>query len=627
MEHVRSFKEYISDRFYNEFCAAAGDIIDRDWDSFNITCYKLNRPGKPEIEDVTVEHVWVNDEPGSEIQFDCAVSVSLIIRDQDYHYDNEEEKIVWIMARCRGDLDKGLDDFDIFESCPYDGKNKQKKPLDDSLVPYIPEESLEQEAKEILENYYPEALHVPQYNEDPVWVDPSKLAERLGLTVVRTQIKEDCSVFGQIYFEPAVAEVYDAENEKATELRVQAGTILVDPNVFFLRNLGAFNNTVVHECVHWIKHKKAFALARLYNSNVTNISCEVVGGAETAFGGQATEFMEKQANQLAPRIQMPATPFKARANELIGRALFRTNAPHTIDIMEEVIDQLSIDFCVSRQAAKIRMVELGFEEATGTFTYVDDHYVRPHSFRKGTCRYNQTFTISARDAGIQRLLNPELRKLTENGDYLFIENHYVYNAPLYLQYSEDGALELTEYARAHMDECCLLFDMKITSSVGVSYHKICYLNREDSNVTFELTFHNGYENSPQQRQVEYREEQRKEEVRIRKQMTDDPVQCMDLVLKWRNSSYEKLGKIIGCSERTIRRMVHGETPPNKKMAVKICFILNLPPSVSGKLLNTLHCDLTLITEEEQWLDEALHVKYMEPLSAVKRYLAPYHIEL
>jgi transcriptional regulator with XRE-family HTH domain len=136
--------------------------------------------------------------------------------------------------------------------------------------------------------------------------------------------------------------------------------------------------------------------------------------------------------------------------------------------------------------------------------------------------------------------------------------------------------------------------------------------------------------TPKQRQAEYREEQqREEEVRIRRQMTDDPVQCMDLVLKWRNSSYEKLGEIIGCSDRTIRRMVRGETPPNKKMAVKICFILNLPPSVSGKLLNTLSTASlsAYYGSEDQWLDEALHVKYLEPLPAVERYLAPYHVEL
>jgi hypothetical protein len=67
-----------------------------------------------------------------------------------------------------------------------------------------------------------------------------------------------------------------------------------------------------------------------------------------------------------------------------------------------------------------------------------------------------------------------------------VDNHFVYNAPLYVGYNEDGKLELTDYARAHMDECCLAFDMEITSKVESTYHTACFLNREPSDVTLIL---------------------------------------------------------------------------------------------------------------------------------------------
>lgn len=79
-----------------------------------------------------------------------------------------------------------------------------------------------------------------------------------------------------------------------------------------------------------------------------------------------------------------------------------TNAKHTIDVMEQVICALEADFVVSKRAAKIRLVELGFEEAIRTFTYIDGHYVRPHGFRKGSLKINQTFSLSAQDAAIER---------------------------------------------------------------------------------------------------------------------------------------------------------------------------------------------------------------------------------
>lgn len=57
-----------------------------------------------------------------------------------------------------------------------------------------------------------------------------------------------------------------------------------------------------------------------------------------------------------------------------------------------------------------------------------------------------------------------------------------------------------------MEECYLVFDMKVTSKVGADsdYHTACFLNREDSDITFEIHFHNGYQNAPQERQVALR---------------------------------------------------------------------------------------------------------------------------
>ena len=45
---------------------------------------------------------------------------------------------------------------------------------------------------------------------------------------------------------------------------VKARTIFLDPEAYFLRNLGAVNNTIVYECVHWDKHRKAFELIKEY---------------------------------------------------------------------------------------------------------------------------------------------------------------------------------------------------------------------------------------------------------------------------------------------------------------------------------------------------------------------------
>ena len=224
-------------------------------------------------------------------------------------------------------------------------------------------------------------------------------------------------------------------------------------------------------------------------------------------------------------------------------------------------------------------------------------------------------------------MNPELREKTANGDYLFVDNHYVYNAPLYVVYGENGKLELSDYARAHMDECCLVFDMAITSKVESTYHTVCYLNREPSDITFDITFHNGYQNAPQERQVEMRKKQQEEWLEIRKKMTDDAEQCMELLLEWRGMKYTDLGDLIDRDPKTISRTVKGTTTPKVETAVLICFGMNLPPTISEKLLEVLGCKLKPTDPEHQWINEALHIKYPEPLWAVREYLEQYGVKI
>lgn len=623
----RSFAEYVKKRFDNNFWAAAESYLEANLDSLGIELRRIHRAGEKEISDVKVEYVWVEDKPGMEIHFDVAVSIWFETHEGDYHYDDYDENIVWMMVHCRGDLDKNLDDFEILSVSKYNGKSRLKNPMDDTLVPIIQYEKLEDVATDFLRDIFPEALRIPMRGQAPAWVDPTVLANKMELTIKSQRIRKDASVFGQIYFDDTDAEMYDTTADADVPTHIKGKTIVVDPQMYLLRNLGSINNTIVHECVHWHKHRKAFKLEKLFNADASHISCEVLGEADSRISIKSTQYMERQANQLAPRIQMPKEPFTIKAKEYIAYFMKHTNAKHTVDVMEMVIGALEQDFGVSRQAAKIRLVELGFEEAIGTFNYVDDHYVKPHGFRKGAIKINQTFTLSAQDAAVQRFVNLELREKTANGDYLFVDNHYVYNAPLYVGYGEEGNLELTDYARAHMDECCLVFDMAITSKVESTCHTACFLNRESSDVTFDITFHNGYQNAPQERQVAMRKKQQAEWLEIRRQMTDDPEQCMELLLKWRNMKYTDLGDLIERNPKTISRIVKGETDPNLNTAVLICFGMNLPPVISDKLLDVLDCKLKPMNPEHQWISEALHMKYPEPLWAVRDYLRQYDVEL
>ena len=566
---VRSIFSYVDKKCYNGLYNVAAEYIAKHWEAMDLESRRVPDIQTAELTDAWVRRVYVSDLPGDRIAFDVGLEVQIAVSSADHHNDFSDEITEWLRISCEGDLAQGLNDWTITNTCIYRKQNFPENSMSDALVPDIRNDKMDD----------------------------------------------------------ADTEMYDSDQDEMIPVHIPGKTIIVDPMMFLLTNYGSPGNTIIHECVHWVKHRKVYMLEKLYNDKAHGITCEVTGGVQADLSRRATERMESQANRLAPRIQMPAGPFKAKANDYISRFMREMGARHEIEVMEAVIQQLTTDFVVSRQSVKIRLVELGFEAAVGTFTYIDDHYVKPHSFRKGAIRVDQTFSISAQDAAIQRFINPELKKLTETGDYLFIDNHFVYNTPLYVESNADGNLDLTAYARSHMDECCLVFDMKVTSKVAGAYHTVCFLNREPSDIAFDITFHNGFQNAPPERQIAMRKKQQEEWLGIRRQMTDDPEQCMKLLLDWRGMNYTDLGAIIGRNPKTISRTVKGETEPDLKTAAGICFGLNLPPVISEKLLEVLGCRLMPMNPSHQWINEALHVKYPESFKSTQSYLKAFDVEI
>lgn len=126
--------------------------------------------------------------------------------------------------------------------------------MSDSLVPLIQSEQLESVATDFLRRHYQEAL------KTSMAIEPQKFAKDRGLTVEMREITKCFSVFGQIYFHECEAEFYDEDSDETVKTNVNDHTIFVDPKVYFLRNHGALNNTIVHECVHWDKYRKTFEL-------------------------------------------------------------------------------------------------------------------------------------------------------------------------------------------------------------------------------------------------------------------------------------------------------------------------------------------------------------------------------
>jgi hypothetical protein len=90
---------------------------------------------------------------------------------------------------------------------------------------------------------------------------------------------------------------------------------------------------------------------------------------------------------------------------------------------------LSEIFVVSAHAAKIRMIDIGCNEAIGAHEYVDDRCVSPYSFADGVIGKNHTFSVPAVDGLVQYAFNDDFRQLVDSGDFVHTDPHYCINSP------------------------------------------------------------------------------------------------------------------------------------------------------------------------------------------------------
>ena len=304
--------------------------------------------------------------------------------------------------------------------------------LTEYLIPIIYKEQLDIIAETFLKRYYPEALEKPM--QLPVW----KITKRMGLSIKEVNITKTCSVFGKIFFSDSITQYYDSEQKVFKELSVKRGTILVDPNVYFLRNLGCANNTIIHECVHWELHKNYFDLQKIYNQELDAIDCLVEEPTKLQQNWTHYDWIEWQANSIAPRILMPKKQTQKKVEELIYQIKQLSPNLKKTDLMRILIDELASFFGVSKLAAKIRLIDIGYKDAIGINAYIDDHYIQDYTFDHTSLKENQTFDISFNDALFEYATNVQFRNLLDTGKYIYVDNHFCINDPKYIKFDEHG---------------------------------------------------------------------------------------------------------------------------------------------------------------------------------------------
>ncbi len=304
--------------------------------------------------------------------------------------------------------------------------------LPDTLVPHIPKDQMETVAKSILKELYPTALR------NAIPVSAMSIALRLGLRVEYACVDQRDETLGMIFFEDSTIAVYDTIEEMSRILNVKRGTILINRRPDGKIDSRVTNNTILHECIHWILHKPAYLLHKANDPRLNAFACRRSSSVQRNETWTAYDWMEWQANSLAPRLLMPEWSTRMQVDQMLRR--METVPPKLR--MDRIVEKLSTYYEVSRSLARIRLIELGYKDAELGYTSPVHYEIE---FQDAVREYSQ---------------NEAIRKTLNSGAYAYVDQRFCVRDKRYIERAEDGVLHLTDYAKAHEAECCLAFDYR-----------------------------------------------------------------------------------------------------------------------------------------------------------------------
>jgi len=597
-----TFAAYLEDVYYNQIFSKIKSYLFNNKGRLDLSTSVVPDPSYVELSDFQIMSINYHESDTDRIECKIAIRAEVEISGRgrrDYESDTTE---CWLSIPFSATLKNGLKNVNIGYASEYSRELfRAEDALTKYLVPYIYAKDLDKHAEKFLERYCPRAL------KEPMPLPIKEIVEQMGLTVYHAPLPG--GIFGRTYFNDTNVKVYG--NKACTEIvekSISSGTVLVNPDVFFMRNIGSVNNTVIHECVHWDKHYKFFELQKLLNPDIQAISCAVVEEYKKKPNQLEDElsWMEWQANALTPKILIPAKTGKSKLSEILNRlrSSFHGHLRNGY-IMELAISEFADFFKVSTTAAKIRAVELGFEQAAGVFNFVDGKNYPPFSFQKGSLKKGQTFIIDRNNIIIESLFNQNLADDFKAGRFIHAGGLFVINDPKYVSIIEDTEPALTEYALEHVDECCLVFDRttRVSSHYDDSFYRICFLCRDADSKSFVEAKFNPREGKNEDVQKRAREMTTiaAEAKRISDILAEIPSSfcgTLDYHIKRRKYTNEKLEERTGISSRMLQDYRNKkDAKPTLQSVLALCIGLNLHPSFSYDLIAKAGYNIMTASEE------------------------------
>ncbi|HFH7647994.1 TPA: XRE family transcriptional regulator [Streptococcus agalactiae] len=613
------FDKYIFDTYYEQIVKTVKGFIFNNKDNTDLSTYMVPEPnGFIEFDNFELYKINYEIINNCELNLEIIVIADVIVRQYIKGEMEVDTKTKFVSVYAEVELDAGIKNFRIynteFKSDQY--KKSRNLKLSKDWVPYIRKKDFDDIAEKFLRKYYPQALTQPT----PVPVET--IVSEMGLSIHQEKLTIDNSVFGKMVFKDTDVEVI--EDEKLVSKHFNKGSILVDKDVVFKRNVGSYNNTVIHECVHWELHKVFHEVKMVLDKDHSQVSSWTEENLADSSMWTSLDWMEWQANGIAPRILMPKVQTRIKIRELFQTLTLVNPDISRSELVQEVVDNLATFFEVSRQAAKIRMIDLGFKEANGVYNYLDDRYMHNFAFELEAFDKGSSYTITSNDLCFEYCFNESFRQIIDRNKFIYVDNHLCLKDKKFIYMTKDGPI-MTDYAYEHMDECCLIFKVKsknFTSISNETYYDYVLNRGVTKESEIKADFVDILQNPSLMDQLPPLDMMKlgKKISELLKELPFEFSGTLRSHRKRKNCTQPFLAKLVGITERTLRDYETLEDNlPRLELTLSFCFALKLRPERSDDMIKKAGHQLT-ISPPHQVYKMLLSTSYYKPLGEINSIL-------
>ncbi|HEN0778470.1 TPA: ImmA/IrrE family metallo-endopeptidase [Streptococcus agalactiae] len=613
------FDKYIFDTYHEQIVKTVKGFIFNNKDNTDLSTYMIPEPnGFIEFDNFELYKINYEIINNCELNLEIIVIANVIVRQYIKGEMEVDTKTKFVSVYAEVELDAGIKNFRIynteFKSDQY--KKSRNLKLSKDWVPYIRKKDFDDIAEKFLRKYYPQALTQPT----PVPVET--IVSEMGLSIHQEKLTIDNSVFGKMVFKDTDVEVI--EDEQLISKHFNKGSILVDKDVVFKRNVGSYNNTVIHECVHWELHKVFHEVKMVLDKDHSQVSSWTEENLADSSMWTSLDWMEWQANGIAPRILMPKVQTRIKIRELFQTLTLVNPDISRSELVQEVVDNLATFFEVSRQAAKIRMIDLGFKEANGVYNYLDDRYMRNFAFELEAFDNGSSYTITSNDLCFEYCFNESFRQIIDRNKFMYVDNHLCLKDKKFIYMTKDGPI-MTDYAYEHMDECCLIFKVKsknFTSISNETYYDYVLNRGVTKESEIKADFVDILQNPSLMDQLPPLDMMKlgKKISELLKELPFEFSGTLRSHRKRKNCTQPFLAKLVGITERTLRDYETLEDNlPRLELTLSFCFALKLRPELSDDMIKKAGHQLT-ISPPHQVNKMLLSTSYYKPLSEINSIL-------